>query len=153
MTRQAEEELEGITLSVYAYLVKKGGPAGTRDVTRGAGLSSTSVAFRHLQKLEALGLIRRNEYGDYVVMEKAAVRGYLWLGKSLVPRLLFYSFFFMGALAAEVVFVLWTLLIGGSYPDIAFLYLIVVTGISMILFLVESFSLHKRAGQEASPEA
>ena len=139
--------MEGITLSVYAYLVKRGGPAGTRDVTRGAGLSSTSVASRHLQKLEASGLIQRNEYGDYLVVGKAAVRGYLWLGNSLVPRLLFYSFFFMGALAAETVFVVGTLIGSGSLPDVAFLYLIAVTAVSMILFLLESFSLHKRTGQ------
>jgi hypothetical protein len=45
----ANEELEGNTLNVYAYVVHKGKPVGTRDVTRGANLSSPSVAHRHLQ--------------------------------------------------------------------------------------------------------
>ncbi len=52
MTEQANEEIEGTTLCVYAYVVKEGRPVGTREVMRGANLSSPSVAFRQLQKLE-----------------------------------------------------------------------------------------------------
>jgi DNA-binding IclR family transcriptional regulator len=94
----ANEEFEGNTLNVYAYVVHKGSPVGTRDVTRGANLSSTSVAHRHLQKLEDLGLLERNQYGDYVLKEKTGVSGYVWVGRNLVPRLLFYSFFFYGCI-------------------------------------------------------
>jgi Mn-dependent DtxR family transcriptional regulator len=96
----ASEELEGNTLNVYAYVVHKGKPVGTRDVTRGANLSSLSVAHRHLQKLEALGLIERNQYGDYVLKEKTGVSGYVWVGRNLVPRLLFNFFFFIWAHSA-----------------------------------------------------
>ena len=88
------EELEGNTLNVYAYIVHADKPVGTRDVTRGANLSSTSVAHRHLQKLEAFGLIEKNAYGDYILKEKTSINGHLWVGKNLVPRLMFYSFFF-----------------------------------------------------------
>jgi DNA-binding IclR family transcriptional regulator len=98
----ANTELEGITLSVYAYIVRADGPVGTRDVTRGAELSSTSVAYRHLQKLEALGLIEKDSYGRYTLKEKASIKGHVWVGKNLVPRLMFYSLFFIGAFAAEV---------------------------------------------------
>ena len=73
----AKEELEGNTLSVYAYIVHANRPVGTRDVTRGADLSSTSVAHRHLQKLENLGLIEKNSYGDYVLKQKANVNGHV----------------------------------------------------------------------------
>jgi hypothetical protein len=31
-----QEELEGLTLSVYLYVVKKGKPVGPRDVVKGA---------------------------------------------------------------------------------------------------------------------
>jgi predicted transcriptional regulator len=61
------EEPEGTTLIVYSYVVKEGRPVGPRDVMRGVNLSSPSVAYRHLQKLEALGLVMKNEYGEYVV--------------------------------------------------------------------------------------
>lgn len=95
----ANDELEGNTLTVYAYVVHAAKPVGTRDVTRGANLSSTSVASRHLQKLEEMGLIEKNEYGDYILKEKTNINGHVWVGRNLVPRLMFYSFFFLGAFA------------------------------------------------------
>jgi hypothetical protein len=141
----ANEELEGNTLNVYAYVVHKGEPVGTRDVTRGAGLSSPSVAHRHLQKLEALGLLERNQYGNYTLKEKTGVSGYVWVGKTLVPRLLFYSFFFMGAFGAEVTILMLGFFGFGLTPDISFIYLMVMTAVAMGLFLFEGTTLNRKA--------
>ena len=98
----ANNELEGNTLSVYAFIVRADRPVGVREVTRGAELSSTSVAYYNLQKLENLGLIAKDSYGNYILKEKASIDGHVWVGKSLVPRLMFYSFFFIGAFATEI---------------------------------------------------
>jgi hypothetical protein len=141
----ANEELEGNTLNVYAYVVHKGSPVGTRDVTRGANLSSPSVAHRHLQKLEALGLLERNQYGDYVLKEKTGVSGYVWVGRNLVPRLMFYSFFFMGAFASEVAILVFGFFMFGLVPDASFVYLTVMTAIAMALFLFEGTSLLRKS--------
>jgi len=138
------DDLEGNTLNVYAYVVHEGRPVGTRDVTRGANLSSPSVAHRHLQKLEALGLLERNQYGDYVLKEKTSVSGYVWVGRNLVPRLLFYSFFFMGAFASEVAILVFGFLIFGLVPDVSFVYLTVMTAIAMSIFLFEGTSLNRK---------
>jgi len=100
-----DDELEGTTLKVYLYVVKEDRPVGPREVMRGTNLSSPSVAYRHLQKLETLGLLQKDTYGEYVVKEKATIRGHLWIGRNLVPRLIFYSFFFMGILSAEIVII------------------------------------------------
>jgi hypothetical protein len=140
----ANEELEGNTLNVYAYVVHKGKPVGTRDVTRGANLSSPSVAHRHLQKLEDLGLLERNQYGDYMLKEKTSVSGYVWVGRNLVPRLLFYSFFFMGAFASEVIMLVFGFFLFGIVPDISFIYLTVMTAIAMVIFLFEGTSLNRK---------
>lgn len=140
----ANEELEGNTLNVYAYVVHKGKPVGTREVTRGANLSSPSVAHRHLQKLEDLGLIERNQYGDYVLKEKTGVSGYVWVGRNLVPRLLFYSFFFMGAFASEVAILVFGFFVSGLVPDVSFVYLTVMTAVAMVIFLFEGTSLNRK---------
>ncbi|MBT0160308.1 hypothetical protein G4O51_10015 [Candidatus Bathyarchaeota archaeon A05DMB-2] len=140
----ANEELEGNTLNVYAYIVHKGKPVGTRDVTRGANLSSPSVAHRHLQKLEDLGLIERNQYGDYVLKEKTSVSGHIWVGKNLVPRLMFYSFFFMGAFSAEIALILLSCVVGSVAIDASFLFLTGMTLVAMILFLVEGTQLRRK---------
>jgi DNA-binding transcriptional ArsR family regulator len=140
----ANEELEGNTLNVYAYVVHKGRPVGTRDVTRGANLSSPSVAHRHLQKLEDLGLLEKNRYGDYVLKEKTSVSGYVWVGRNLVPRLLFYSFFFMGAFGAEIAILVFSFFVFGLVLDISFIYLTVMTAIAMALFLYEGTALNRK---------
>jgi hypothetical protein len=140
----ASEELEGNTLSVYAYVVHAAKPVGTRDVTRGANLSSTSVAFRHLQKLEDLGLIEKNEFGDYVLKEKTNIKGHVWVGRNLVPRLMFYSFFFVGAFAAEIAMILLSYLINGIVIQVSFLFLTGMTGTAMILFLIEGILLYRK---------
>jgi DNA-binding transcriptional ArsR family regulator len=140
----ANEELEGNTLNVYSYVVHVGKPVGTRDVTRGAGLSSPSVAHRHLQKLEDLGLIERNQYGNYILKEKTSVSGYVWIGRTLMPRLLFYSFFFMGAFAAEIAILLFGFFGFGLLPDISFLYLTIITAIAMSIFLFEGTTLNRK---------
>jgi DNA-binding transcriptional ArsR family regulator len=147
----ANDELEGNTLNVYAYVVHKGEPVGTRDVTRGANLSSPSVAHRHLQKLEELGLIERNKYGNYTLKEKTSVSGYVWVGRNLVPRLLFYSFFFMGAFAAEVTILVFSFLGFGLVPDASFVYLIIMTAIAMFIFLFEGTSLNRKFKNKNQP--
>ncbi len=140
----ADGELEGNTLTVYAYVAKEGKPVGTRDVTRGANLSSPSVAHRHLQKLEALGLLEKNEYGDYILKEKTGVSGHVWVGRNLVPRLMFYSFFFMGALSAEIAIILLGYLVGSVVVETSFLFLTGMTAVAMALFLIEGLSLRRK---------
>jgi hypothetical protein len=150
--QMANDELEGNTLSVYAYIVHASKPVGTRDVTRGANLSSTSVAHRHLQKLEALGYIEKNSYGDFVLKEKANITGHVWVGKNLVPRLMFYSFFFMGAFAAEVSIILLSLVIKGLVIQSSFLFLTGMTAVAMALFFVEGMALYRRTSPQGNGE-
>ena len=155
MAGVASEEIEGNTLNVYAYVAREGRPVGTRDVTRGANLSSPSVAHRHLLKLEALGLLERNEYGDYLLKQKANVSGYVWVGRTLVPRLMFYSFFFMGALGSEIAIALLSYATGAFAIETSFLFLTGMTAIAMILFLLEAVSLDRKIShkpQKNGPE-
>jgi hypothetical protein len=138
-------ELEGKSLIVYAYVAKEGRPVGTRDVTRGANLSSPSVASRHLQKLESLGLIEKNAYGDYILKQKIAVNGNFWIGKNMVPRLIIYSFFFIGALIAEITTFLYIFLSGLEIQtNILYFTLLVLTITSMAIFLSEGISLSQK---------
>ncbi len=132
------EELEGITFKVYVFAVKEGRPIGTRDVVRGLDLSSSSVAYRHLQKLEDLGLLEKTEYGEYIVKEKANVRGHLWIGRNLVPSLLIYCLFFMGLLGTEIAIVLIRFLVNKELPDLNFVYLTAITALGLAIFAFES---------------
>ena len=143
MTNQNSEELEGITLSVYLYVVRKGKPVGPRDVVKGASLSSPSVAYRHLQKLEDLGYLQKNNYGEYVAKDKAHVRGYMWIGRRLVPKMLTYALVFLSILIVELVIFALHYSVENYEFKIFFLLLILVTVFAMAVFTVEAL-LHRR---------
>jgi hypothetical protein len=120
-------ELEGNTLSVYAFVVKEGKPVGPREVMRGANLSSPSTAYRQLQKLESLGLIEKNVYGAYVAKEKTSISGHVWVGKNLVPRIICYSLFFFGILSVEIAILMVQFFLQDRTPSLPVLYLVPIT--------------------------
>jgi hypothetical protein len=147
----ANDLLEGNTLNVYAFIVRADEPVGVRDVTRGVELSSTSVAHHHLQKLENIGLIEKNSYGQYSLKTKTPIDGYMWVGKSLVPRLMLYSFFFIGAFATEISIILLSVVIESLIIEIRFMFLTGITLVAMLLFLKEGTGLyHKLSPKQTS---
>jgi len=138
------DELEGITLSVYLYAVKKGAPVGPRDVVKGAHLSSPSVAYRHLEKLEDLGLLQKNEFGEYVIKRKARVGGYVWVGRRMVPKMLAYSIVFMGILIVELIVLALHYAVETFEFKVFFLLITLITGVAMVVFTVEGLRQRRR---------
>jgi hypothetical protein len=139
MRLEPQDELNASTFQTYVYLVRIGRPAGPRDVMRGANLSSPSVAYRNLQKLMDLGLIIKDEYGNYVVKEKVGLKGHVWIGKALVPRYLVFGFIFVGVLIAEMVVLLPHLLVGASVEG-GFWLMILLTVVGSVLFLTDGLN-------------
>jgi hypothetical protein len=144
------DDLEGNSLSVYAFIVRSDEPVGVRDVTRGADLSSTSVAHYQLQKLESLGLIEKDSFGRYTIKEKTSVGGHVWVGKNLVPTLMFYSLFFMGVFTAEVSIILLSLAVKSVVIETSFWFLTCITALAMILFLKESIGLYRKLNPQTN---
>ena len=138
-----EEELNSTLFNTYVFLVKTGKPVGPRDLMRGANLSSPSVAYRNLQRLMDLGLVAKDEYGNYVVKKKVGMRGYVWVGKKLIPSFAVYGFIFVGVLIAEIA-VLIPHLLKGSPVEESFWLLTAVTVVSAAVFLVESWRFKKK---------
>ena len=126
--------------------MKAGTAIGPRDVMRGINLSSPSVAYRHLQKLIDLGLVNKDRYGNYLIQEKTSVQGFLWIGRTLLPRLILYSFFFMGILVIEIVSVTMRLIALEPIGEV-YLLLIAVTGIATTVLLFEGVQLKRRIEQ------
>jgi hypothetical protein len=111
---------------------------------RGANLSSPSVAHRHLQKLETLGLLEKNQFGDYILKAKTGVSGHVWVGRTLVPRLMFYSFFFIGSFGAEIAIILLSYMVPWLVIETSFLFLTGMTAVAMILFFAEGVLLRRK---------
>jgi hypothetical protein len=140
---EPEEELNATTFQTYVYMVKVGKPIGPRDLMRGANLSSPSVAYRNLQKLMDLGLVVKDAYGNYVVKEKMGMKGYVWVGKTLMPSFAIFGFIFLGVLIAEIAILVPHLLVGASVQE-SFWLLTVVTVVSALIFLFEGLQFRRK---------
>ena len=152
MSNNTTELLEGTTFNVYMYVAKKGKPLGPRDVMRGVNLSSPSVAYRHLQKLESAGLLKKNAYGEYVLKEKAKVSGFYWVGRKLLARPMFYFFFFFSLFILEII-VLAIHWVYETYEIKVFFALgLTITGIAMAFFLLEGILMTRRLRAKISSE-
>jgi len=143
-TKDAEDQLNVTAFNTYVYLVKAGKPVGPREVMRGANLTSPSVAYRNLQKLMDLGLVLKDEYSNYVVKEKVGLKGYVWLGKTMVPRFIVFGLIFLGMLIAEVVILVPHLLLSASVEG-SFWLLTATTIVAAAVFLIEGSRFKKNS--------
>ncbi len=141
-------QLQGITLSVYLYVVEKNKPVGPRDVMKATNLSSPSVAYRHLQKLEDLGYLKKNEYGEYTVDKKAPIKGLVWVGQRLVSKMRIYAAVFLAILIAEIAVLIIHFEVETTEFKIFFLLLTLVTGLALSVFTVEDFLQRRRDSAE-----
>ncbi|MFX0115233.1 MAG: winged helix-turn-helix domain-containing protein [Candidatus Hodarchaeota archaeon] len=92
---QLRKDLSGTTLLVYMYILHKRA-VGVRETQRALSLSSPSVASYHLDKLVNNDLIEKNPTGTYHLRQKADIPSlaqYVFIGKWVVPRYLFYAVF------------------------------------------------------------
>jgi DNA-binding Lrp family transcriptional regulator len=138
--------MEGITLDVYLHVLKKGKPVGPREVMKAVNLSSPSVAYRHLEKLEDLGYLQKNEYGEYLLKKKMRVNGYRWIGRRLVPNAMFYFYFFLGLFITEIVVLAIHYAVETYQGKVFFALGLSITAIAMVLFLIEALSSIRKIG-------
>lgn len=126
--------LRGRTLQVYYLLLSTGRAWSGREIYRKLGFSSPSLSFYHLDKLKEIGLVDVNEDGMYIATKRvrAGVLTYfIDIGNRLIPRFLFYAFFFISFLISSFFFLQLT-----THPsDIA---LVIVLVIATLIFLFET---------------
>ncbi|PWI46826.1 hypothetical protein CEE45_14860 [Candidatus Heimdallarchaeota archaeon B3_Heim] len=104
-----ETAIKGTTLDVYFYLLRKKEAAGVREIQRGLGLSSPSVSSYHLEKLETLGVIRKNRFGNFEIAKKVdigALNQFILIRNYTLPRFLFYAVFVSILFAGYLLFFL-----------------------------------------------
>ncbi len=102
MSDESRDVLRGLTLRVYKFVLKHDGPVGIREVQRGLGLSSPTLALYHISKLEEAGLVRK-ELDGYVA-DRVVLENLVRLRSFLVPRNFFYAVFFGSSLVFLTVF-------------------------------------------------
>jgi hypothetical protein len=144
LSKTENSSLEGTTLVVYMYAVNKGKPVGPRDVMKGVGLSSPSVAYRHLQKLEDRGDLQKNEYGEYTVKNKAHIRGRVWIGNHLWLKMWLYASVFLAILIVEIIILTLHYSVETNEFKVFFFLLTIITGFALAVFTIEGLLQNKR---------
>jgi len=89
-------EIRGNALKIYLYLLRHG-HSELRDIQRGVGLSSPSLASYHLGKLSEAGFVKQDEYGRYSALKESSdkvLEGYSRIGPAIVPQLFFFALLF-----------------------------------------------------------
>jgi DNA-binding transcriptional ArsR family regulator len=127
------DALSGTTLKVYRYLYRAGKPVGVRDLQRGLGLSSPSVAQYHIKKLLDSGLLREEAEG-YVV-DKNLFENTIRVRRSLIPLQISYAIFYATLLAALFIFFASSFARDSSL----FIFAFVSTVSGLILFAFQAF--------------
>ena len=97
-----------------------------------------------LRKLKNQGLIQKDEAGEYIVKEKTGISGHIWIGRNLVPRLIFYSLFFLGIIIFEVVILLVQFFSADLIISFPLVYLLITNIIAFVLFFGEGLLLQKK---------
>jgi predicted DNA-binding transcriptional regulator len=136
--RLIESSLKGKTLLVYWYLLQQPTHSvGVREVQRALGFSSPSIAVHHLEKLQDLGLVRKEKTGEYVLEGEVKVgilKFFTRFGRFLVPRYFFYSVF----LSTMLITYLALCLSGILFPNV---YAIMFGSVASAIFWIETVRL------------
>ena len=103
--------LKGNTLRVYMHILRGNGDSiGVREVQRELGLSSPTLAKYHLERLQAMGLLKLNEDdGTYSLLKEVRVdvlQPFVTVGSVIIPRLFTYAILISVLFAYLVAFVL-----------------------------------------------
>ncbi len=134
-------ELSKTALRIYLYMLDKAKPMGPREIMRDLELSSPSLVYYHLKRLEEYGLVTRKD-GGYVAVPGYRLKGYILIGRRLIPHLIFYSFIYFGLLLVELIGLLINIFDNEPISR-EFIVLIIFTLATFLLLLVEGIK-HSR---------
>jgi predicted DNA-binding transcriptional regulator len=136
---EIDVQLRGNTLIVYWYMVRSNRPLGAREIQRAVGLSSSSLALHHLNKLIELELVGKDEYGGYVITRRVnpgLLGFFVGTGRLLIPRFVLYAFFYTGLLVS-------CLLVFFTHLDAVVITLLVSLMVSTLIFWFETAKMWK----------
>jgi hypothetical protein len=141
-----ERKLQGRTLQVYLYLLKKGESGGIREIQRDLHLSSPSVADYQVEKLIGMGLAAKNSYGRVYITRRVKIgtlESYVSFGRFSIPRLAFYACIF------SIVAALYVILNRSSWS----IYGIAVPTAAAAVLWIEAWKMWKLCQHERTDKA
>ena len=131
--------LKGNTLRVYMHILRNSSSdsIGIRELQKELNLSSPTLAKYHLDRLEAMGLLKRNEGGSYSLLKEVKVdvlQPFFTVGSLIIPRLFTY------AVMISILFAYLAIVVvpSGNLVELDF-FAIVIGAVSLIALWYETF--------------
>ena len=122
-----EDILRGKTLPVYEYLLKNS-PSGIRQIQKALNLPSPSSVSYHINKLVEAGIVHQNNQGKYFLVKKVETTRTKLVDRLLLRYIIYFSYF-VTILIIYALFLNFPQINMESLNIIAFLFMIVGTGI------------------------
>ena len=83
-------KLSETALRIYLLLLREDRPMSAREVQRALGLSSSGLAYHHLEHLRMLNLVVKDTDGYRAVKRNGVIEGAIIVRSSILPRASFY---------------------------------------------------------------
>jgi len=135
--RRLGKEVVGTTFKVYLHLLKVK-QASARHVYRDLEMSSPWLATYHLDKLHNLKLVSKDVEGVYHVNPRrfGILRFFVVTGKWIVPRTLFYTFFFL----AMAIYFLYSLPANWNVLTFTLVFIVVIINVVETIWFYKTLS-------------
>jgi predicted DNA-binding transcriptional regulator len=134
--RPAPETITGTTRRVYGRIYRYG-PVRLHELQKELGLSSSSVAEYHVNKLLRMGLIRESAEG--YVTDRVIVENMIRIRRTVIPIWTTLAVFFVVSLA-----VLLSILRPVHFADASYLFSLGVIGVALVVSLYEAITTLRR---------
>ncbi len=99
-----------------------------------------------------MGLVRKNEYGEYLVKQKMNLKGFIWIGRRLVSKMLLYASIFVGVLGVELIILAWHFNVETNEFKVFFALLMTITAVAAAIFGMEAVLQKRRFNQSLKTE-
>ncbi|MGC9149151.1 MAG: helix-turn-helix domain-containing protein [Sulfolobales archaeon] len=124
-------DLSESAFRIYFYLLTENEPRGVREIARDLGMPVSTVHY-NLKRLERIGLVKRVSDG-YVIARIIKIRGYIVIGRYLIPRFFIYSLFFVGVVSGYLI----RFLILNESIDIDKIIAVITALVALVIFIHE----------------
>jgi hypothetical protein len=103
------------------------------------------LAYYHLRRFEEIGIVERDPSKDvYRIKRRIKIKGYLYIGSKLIPRLLIYGAFFAGLLIPETA----SLILGISEATPELLLAMITSVCASSIFITEGLVAMKNLSKK-----
>ncbi|ARM75671.1 ArsR/SmtB family transcription factor [Acidianus manzaensis] len=120
---------------IYYYLLKQKSPVNIKKIQKDLNLSSVSLVYYHIRKLEEEGLVKETNEG-YIV-EKVVLSEFIRLYNHVIPISVFWASFFVSSLILMITFLILDRPIDGE------IFGIIIVSIASAIFINDILKKYK----------